>query len=116
MKVKHFYKKLLSILLAVCLSISIAPISALAEGAGAVCKIGDDEYANLDLALEKIGTGERKTIELLADIYYDKIQWRHSDFTNVLFYDGHVGQQKKYSDGRSGYNVGDKKAFFAFEG
>jgi hypothetical protein len=72
MKVKHCYKKLLSILLAVCLSISIAPISALAEGAGAVCKIGDDEYANLDLALEKIGTGERKTIELLADIYYDK--------------------------------------------
>lgn len=69
---KPFYKKLLSILLVVCLSISIAPISALAQGADAVCKIGHDEYANLDLALAAIGEGESKIIELLADIYYDK--------------------------------------------
>ncbi len=72
MNVKHFYKKVLSILLTVCLSMSIAPISALAEGADAVCKIGDDEYTNLDLALDAIGEGESKTIELLADIYYDQ--------------------------------------------
>ncbi|MDD4564084.1 MAG: S-layer homology domain-containing protein [Eubacteriales bacterium] len=69
---KHFYKKLLSILLAVCLSMSIAPISALAEGVDAVCKIGETEYTDLDLALDTIGEGESKIVELLADIYYDK--------------------------------------------
>jgi len=51
-----------------------------------------------------------------SDDLYNKIQWRHSDFTNVLFYDGHVGQQKRYINGRAAYNVGDKKLFFAFEG
>lgn len=32
----------------------------------------EDEYANLDLALDAIGEGKNKTIELLTDVDYDK--------------------------------------------
>ncbi len=51
-----------------------------------------------------------------ASGYYDKIQWRHSNGANVLFYDGHAARQKRYPDGNTAYNTNpEKKNFFAFE-
>lgn len=74
------HKKLLPVLLAICLSVTMAPLSVWAEEAepkGAepdICKIGEVGYANLDLALDDVPTGGEgpTTIEILKDIDYEK--------------------------------------------
>ena len=68
---KKFTKRLLSWLMAAAMVISMLPISAMASGtSGNVARIGEQEYATLDEALQaaSVGTtGETVTIELLAD-------------------------------------------------
>ncbi len=64
-------KKLLSMVLAVCLSVSVTSYSASAEARN-VCQIDVIGYPSLDSALNAIGPGQSKTIKLLTDVYYQE--------------------------------------------